>query len=66
MSGGGGEREGDRRSEAGSALTTVSPRWVSNSGPEPKLEAQPTEPPRHPSTDVLYYFLHGTRIGDIK
>ena len=44
-------REGDRGSEAGSAQTAASPTRGSNSQavrsrPEPKSDAQPTEPPR--------------------
>ena len=50
---GGVEREGGRGSEAGSASTAASPTWGSiprtvRSGPERKLDAQLTEPPRRP------------------
>ena len=53
MSGGGAEREEDRGSKAGSALTAQSPMKGSNprtanSWPEPKSDAQQTEPPRRP------------------
>ena len=57
MSGGGSGREGDRGSEVGSALTAGSPKWGSNSQttrsrPEPRSDAQLTEPPRNPSDKV--------------
>ena len=60
MSGGGAGREGDTESEAGSRLWGVStepdkglePRTM-RSWAEPKLAAQPTEPPRHPSFSVF-------------
>ena len=47
VSGGGAEREGNRRSEVGSVLTAESPVQGSNpqtmrSCPEPKSDAQPT------------------------
>ena len=59
MSREGAEREGDRGSEAGSLLTAESPMWGSNPRtvrpwPEPKSDAQPTEPPRRPE---FIYFL---------
>ena len=49
MSGGGAEREGDTESEAapGSELSAQSPTRGSNS-PEPKWDAQTTEPARGP------------------
>ena len=54
------EREGDRRSEAGSALTAESPMRDLNSqtvrlSPEPKSDTQPTEPPRCP--DVFIFLI---------
>ena len=57
VSQGGAEREGDRGSEAGSALTAVSLLWGSISGtvrpwPELKLDTQQTEPPNVPR--VIY------------
>ena len=53
MSRGGAERQGDTESKAGSKLSAQSPTWGSNSQtarswPEPKSDAQLTEPPRHP------------------
>ena len=46
------ERKEDKRSEAGSGMTTVSPTRGSNSGttrswPESKWDDQPTETPRN-------------------
>ena len=65
-----GEREHERRrdrergigrSKAGSVLTAASPMWGSNSRtvrscPEPKSDAQPTEPPRR-SIKILDFLL---------
>ena len=53
-----GQREGDRGSEAGSVLTAESPMWGLNSrtvrsGPEPKWNAQLTEPPRCPTALIV-------------
>ena len=53
------EREGDTRSELGSALTAKSPTWGSNSQamrsqPEQKLDAQLTVPPR---CSLSYHFI---------
>ena len=50
-SGGGTEREGDRGSEAGSALTAASPMWGSNSGTrDHDLSGSPIlNGPSHPS-----------------
>ena len=51
-SGGRAEREGDRESEAGSRLqaepNTGSNPQTMRSGPEPKSDAEGTEPPRCP------------------
>ena len=68
-SGGGAEREGDRESQAGSALSAWSPLWGSNSQnreitretvrsrPEPKPRVgRLTEPPRLPSTASFKLF----------
>ena len=53
MRGGGAEREEDRESEAGSALSAQSPMrglnsQTTGSWPELKSDASPTEPPRQP------------------
>ena len=51
VSGGGAEREGDTEPEAGSRLQAVSTEpdtQAVRSWPEPKSDAQPTEPPRCP------------------
>ena len=55
-----GQREGlgDRGSEVSPALTTACPMWGLNSQtprsrPEPKSDAQPTEPPRRPNSSHL-------------
>ena len=63
MSGGGAEREGDTESEAGSRLRAVSTELTRGSNPQtarsrpgPKLDAQPTEPPRRP---MLYKIFSG-------
>ena len=58
VSRGGAETEGDRESQAGSVLTEETQKWGSNSrtiesGPEPKLDAQLTEPPRCPPKVLL-------------
>ena len=58
MSGGGAEREGDRGSEAGSALTAESLMWGLNSRtarsqPEPELDTQLTKPRKDPETFLL-------------
>ena len=60
-----GQREsGDTQSEAGSRLRAVStePMWGSNpqtarSWPEPKPDAQPTEPPRRPSNLIFNVYI---------
>ena len=58
MSGGEAEREGDTESEAGSgpsaqsATRGLNPQTV-RSCPEPKSDAQPTEPPRCPTNPFL-------------
>ena len=62
MSRGGAEREGDRESQAGRALTAVSPMRGSNSrtvraGPELKSDAPPPEPPRAPGLTSGSEFL---------
>lgn len=52
----GTEREGDRGSKAGSVLLADSPMWGSDSRtmrPEPKSDAQPTEPPWCPSKQLF-------------
>ena len=62
MSGGGAEREGDTESEAGSRLQANSGLELTNH--EPKLDAQPTEPPRHPSFlkgKAVTSYLHADR-----
>ena len=55
-----GQREGARESEADSMPTAASPMQGSNSQttrsrPEPKLDAQLTEPPRRP---IISFFLN--------
>ena len=54
------EREGDRECQAGSALSAWSPTQGSDSRnheittpAKTKSDAQPTEPPRHPSLIIL-------------
>ena len=69
MSGGGTEREEDRGFKAGFVLTAVNPVQGSNpltvrSLPEPKSDAQPTEPPRRTCLFAfnffnVYLFLRG-------
>ena len=56
MSRGGAERDGERESQAGSALSAPGSSVAMKSRQEPKsrVESQPTEPPRHP----LYGFLN--------
>ena len=56
------EREGDRKSEVGSALTAESSIRGSNSRtlrswPEPKSDAWMTEPPRHPHFPLFKFFI---------
>ena len=63
---GGGKRDGDRGSEAGSALKAERPMQGSNqqtvrSGPEPKSDAYPTEPPRHPRSGTTLKWYSKTR-----
>ena len=53
VSRGGGERDADTESKAGSRLSAGSPMWGLNpramrSTPGPKSDAQPTKPPKHP------------------
>ena len=63
MSGGGAERESETQNlkqAPGSELSAQSLMWGLNpqavrSGPEPKSDAQPTEPPRRPKRIL---FLH--------
>ena len=64
VSGGEAERQEDRGSQAGSRLSEQSPTrgWNLSSGtlkswPELKLDAYPTEPPRHPL--FLSFLKHG-------
>ena len=61
MSWRGAEREGYTESEAGSRQSVQSPTQGSNPGtakswPEPKSDAQPTEPSRHPSKYIFNIF----------
>ena len=55
-----GQTEGDTESEAGSRLSAQSPMWDLNSQtvrscPEPKSDAQATEPLRGPKKQALNY-----------
>ena len=71
-SGGGAEREGETGSEAGSRLRAVSSEpdaglklWTVISRPEPKSDAQPTEPPRRPLICIfLSYKVQTITEGD--
>ena len=56
------KREGGRKSEVGSSLTTHSSMWGSNSRtlrswPEPKSDTWLTEPPRHPHFTLFKFFI---------
>ena len=69
MSEGGAGREGDTESETapGSELSAQSLTWGSNSQtarscPEPKSDAQPTEPPRRPSAASCLMTSYTCRI----
>ena len=57
------QREGKRRSQAGSQPSAWSPTWGSNSRtrrlwPEPKSDTQPTEPPRCPLDHICIHIFN--------
>ena len=61
-SGEGAEREGDTGSKEGICAVSTKPDvglkpTNVRSSPEPKSDAQPTEPPRHPSFFLLLFLL---------